>query len=183
METEIAMRMTTKLLGSGIALLLSAASADAEASTASAQLKDADGRDVGTVELRETASGAVWLTVTGAGLPPGAHGFHIHETGSCDAASGFKSAGGHLAGEHQHGVLTRGGAHPGDLPNIHVGSGGNLKFEAFIAAGSSRKSWFQDVGLFDDDGSAVVIHADADDYMSQPSGNAGDRIACGVLKQ
>jgi len=109
------------------------------------------------------------------------HGFHIHETGACDASTGFKSANGHLAGDMKHGLVA-GGPHPGDLPNVHVHADGKLDVEFFHAGPDFQdKSWFDAVGLFDDDGSAMVMHGGADDYESQPSGAAGPRIACGVI--
>ncbi|MCX2721633.1 superoxide dismutase family protein [Roseibium salinum] len=133
----------------------------------------------GTVEMTETASGVVHVVVNAEGLPAGKHGFHVHETGSCEADGGFKSAGGHLAGDKEHGINSSGGPHPGDLPNIHVGEDGILQAE-FFARGFTIGEGV-DERLLDDDGAAVIIHAGADDYSSQPSGDAGDRLACGVL--
>lgn len=164
-------------------LLVVAAEASAAEVVAVARLQGAKGGEVGTVELRETPSGLARLTLTASGLPVGERGFHIHETGACDAADGFKSAGGHLAGGHQHGVLNPQGPHVGDLPNIHVPEGGRIVFEAFLAGAAPGESWSEKVGLFDGDGSAVIIHAGADDYTSQPTGEAGDRVACGVLEK
>ena len=170
-------------LGAVPTLVLGAGAIAAETSSL-ATLRDAKGAEVGTVQVRETASGTVWLTLSATGLPVGTLGFHIHETGACDADGGFKSAGGHLAGDRQHGVLNQDGPHPGDLPNIHVPEGGSLVYETFLARGApSERSWIERVGLFDGDGSVVVIHARPDDYRSPPSGEAGDRIACGVLEK
>ncbi len=166
------------------ALLVCVAEVAVAETSATAMLHDAKGSEVGSVQLRETASGTVWLTLTATGLPVGTLGFHIHESGACEAAGGFKSAGGHLAGRRQHGILSEGGPHPGDLPNIHVPEGGSLVYETFIARVSpSERGWSEEVGLFDGDGSAVVIHARPDDYRSPPAGEAGDRIACGVLEK
>lgn len=150
---------------------------------ATAALMDPDGGQAGTVEFRTTPSGLMWISVTADNIPAGPHGFHIHETGRCDAASGFKSAGGHLAGGAEHGVLSEDGPHPGDLPNVSVGEDGRLKAEFFVARLSVDGGWFEEQGLFDEDGSAVVVHSGADDYVSQPSGDAGDRILCGVIEK
>lgn len=134
----------------------------------------------GTVEMTETASGVVHVVVNAEGVPAGVHGFHVHETGACEAGDGFKSAGGHLAGGLEHGIQSSGGPHPGDLPNVHVGEDGVLEAEFFARGFAMGEDG--DARLLDDDGSAVVLHANADDYSSQPSGDAGDRIACGVLE-
>jgi len=109
----------------------------------------------------------------------GEHGFHIHETGARDSVDGFKSAGGHFEpAEHQHGYMAERGPHAGDMPNQFVGTDGKLRAHIFnpnVALADGHTS------LFDADGSAIIIHADRDDYSSQPTGNAGDRIACAVI--
>ncbi len=155
----------------------------AERPTATAALMDADGKQAGTVEFQATPSGMMWIAASAEGLPEGKHGFHIHETGKCDAADGFKSAGGHLAGDAEHGVLNEGGPHPGDLPNVTVAENGSLNAEFFVSRLSVEGGWFEEAGLFDEDGSAVVVHSGADDYTSQPSGDAGNRILCGVIER
>lgn len=158
-----------------------AGAAHAEEVSASAEMRNAEGEAVGTVTIEETQSGMLHFTVEMEGLPPGPHGFHIHETGQCDAENGFKSAGGHYAAGREHGFKSAKGPHPGDFPNVMVNEDGVLKAEFFtdrLAAGAEGEN-----PLMDEDGSAVVLHAKADDYMSQPSGNAGDRIACGVIKE
>lgn len=146
---------------------------------ASAELKDTDGQAVGTVALREGKdNNGVWLNVSFSNLAPGSHAFHIHETGKCEGD--FKSAGGHYAPEgNKHGLLAEGGPHAGDLPNIHVPSDGRLNLEIFVDKVSLKKGAKN--SLFDDDGSAFVVHEGVDDYKSQPSGDAGKRIACGVV--
>lgn len=165
------------------ATMASAAAGAAAEPAASARLKSQDGKDLGTVEFRSTPSGFMLITATATDLPPGKHAFHIHETGRCDPADGFKSAGGHLANGKKHGVLTEGGPHPGDLPNVVVSQDGQLNVEIFVNRLSVEGGWFENAGLFDDDGSAVVLHSGPDDYTSQPSGDAGDRIACGVIRR
>lgn len=143
--------------------------------SASAMMMDRDGNTIGTLALRQTEGG---VEISGAltGLPPGEHGFHIHETGACQAEEGFESAGSHHAPEgHQHGFENEAGPHAGDLENITVAEDGSVE----IAAVNDR---VEIVALAEDDGSALVIHADADDYVTDPSGNSGDRIACGVIE-
>ena len=111
------------------------------------------------------------------GLSPGVHGVHLHMTGACDAPE-FTSAGGHLnPGGHQHGSDNPAGAHLGDLPNVTVGNAGTGTVTATLPG--SREAVLAQ--LFDADGTAIVVHANADDYRTDPSGNSGGRIACGVL--
>ena len=147
--------------------------------TATAQVKNGSGVDVGQVEFRRTPNGLL-LKVELHNLPPGVHGMHIHETGRCEAPD-FKSAGGHFSPDgREHGIFNVRGPHAGDLPNVHVAKTGDLTLELFIptlrlAAGPSS--------LLDQDGSAFVIHASADDYSTDPAGNAADRIACGVIAE
>jgi Cu-Zn family superoxide dismutase len=144
---------------------------------ARASLTGPDGNDLGIVEFTQTPNG-VWVRAALNGLPQGTHGFHIHETGECEPP--FESAGGHYNPHgSEHGFLTEGGPHAGDLPNLNVPESGKVTFEAFSSALSISGG---EAELFDDDGSAVIVHAGADDYSSQPSGEAGDRIACGVLE-
>lgn len=167
------------------ALAAPAAAADETPTTkaqATAELFDREGNPIGLVELRETPGGV--LIKLGAGdLSPGVHGFHIHETGDCGTdGEGFAAAGGHFAPNgHAHGFLTEDGPHAGDLPNIFVHGDGTVSGEVHntrvtLAGAESRAN------LLDDDGAAFVIHAEADDYRSQPSGGGGDRIACGVIE-
>jgi Cu-Zn family superoxide dismutase len=160
----------------GVAMALAAGSALA-AETATATLHDLEMNEVGTVDLKETPNG-VLMTVELDGLPEGTHAFHIHETGKCEPP--FKSAGGHFnpTGAH-HGILSAKGKHAGDLPNIHV-TGGSLTLEVLAAEVTLAEG--KDNSLFDDDGSAIVIHEGADDYISNPAGDAGSRIACGVIE-
>lgn len=158
-----------------------AGAATAQEMSATAEMKNPEGEAVGSVSFEQTPSGMLHLTLDMEGLPPGAHGFHIHETGKCSAEDGFKSAGGHYAGDMEHGIESPKGPHPGDFPNVVVGEDGVLKTEFFtdqLSLGTDGEN-----PLMDEDGSAVVLHAKADDYKSQPSGDAGDRIACGVIEE
>jgi len=134
----------------------------------------------GTVVMRQTASGMVHVTIDAQGVPPGTHAFHIHETGRCEADIGYQSAGGHLAGDKEHGIDSTEGPHPGDFPNVFVSDEGVLHAEFFTRRISLDR--FGDESLLDADGSSVILHENADDYGSQPSGDAGDRIACGIVK-
>jgi Cu-Zn family superoxide dismutase len=161
---------TSVMLASGVAFAQAPA-------TASATINDAMGKTVGTATLRETNSG-VLIKADLMGVPPGTHAIHVHTVGKCDAPM-FMTAGGHFApGMTKHGLLAVGGPHAGDLPNIYVPADGKLSVEVLepnvtLAAGPRS--------LLDADGSAIVLHAMADDYMTDPAGNAGGRIACGVI--
>jgi superoxide dismutase, Cu-Zn family len=155
-------------------------SAAAAAGPASAALIDSSGKEIGKATLTQTAAG-VLVFIEAKGLPPGEHALHFHAKGSCDVATKFESAGAHYEPrDHQHGFATSGGPHAGDMPNQFVGADGALKAHVLnpnVTLGQGTAS------LFDADGSALVVHAKADDYKSQPAGNAGDRIACGVVKR
>ena len=154
------------------------------ASAQDAQLRttfiNASGQEIGTATLNETPQG-VLINLEVNGLPPGVHAFHIHETGVCDAQNGFESAGSHYApGGSEHGYEASGGPHAGDLPNQYVSQDGVLKAEILSHMTTISEG---DAPLLDNNGSALVIHSGADDYSSQPSGDAGDRIACAPVTQ
>ena len=162
------------IAGLGIAC---AAAVSAHAETAKAPLKDGVGKDVGTVELMQTPHG-VLLKMSLKGIPAGEHAFHVHAVGKCEPP--FTTAGGHFnPASKKHGMEAAEGAHAGDMPNLHVPPSGELVIEIANPAISLVKG--QPNSVFDGDGSAIVIHAKADDYKSDPAGNAGDRIACGVI--
>ncbi|MCH7629034.1 MULTISPECIES: superoxide dismutase family protein [Novosphingobium] len=161
------------------ALLASAGCATTAATNhelARASIADASGRAIGSALISDRA-GIVTLTVQVTGLKPGPHGIHLHAVGQCVAPT-FASAGGHLnPGMHQHGVQNPAGSHLGDLPNIAVAADG-----AGAATIMLPGQWAElSPHIFDTDGTAVVIHAGPDDYRSDPAGNSGGRIACGVL--
>ena len=138
-----------------------------------ADIVGADGATIGSIKVMATPSGMNHITVTAEGIEPGVHGIHLHETGLCEGD--FSSAGGHIAGDAEHGVHMEGGPHPGDLPNAHVQEDGMLAVEVFSGEFDIAEH------LMDADGSAFIIHAGADDYESQPSGDAGGRVGCAVL--
>lgn len=147
------------------------------AAVGEARLSFADGRPAGTARLLSDARG-VRIMVSATGMTPGAHGFHLHTTGRCEAP-GFNSAGGHLNPDNRkHGSLAAGGAHLGDLPNLQIGANGAGNATEVVSGGSGALG-----AIFDADGTAVIVHANADDYRTDPTGNAGDRVACGVLSR
>lgn len=151
----------------------SAAATSPSAIVAHAPLATAAGAAAGEGRVEEM-SGGLRLTVDASGIPAGVHGIHVHTTGKCDAPD-FQTAGGHWnPTNHQHGHDNPAGAHTGDLPNIMIGADGRGTL-SFDLPGATR------AGLLDADGAALVIHTVADDYKTDPSGNSGARIACGVF--
>jgi Cu-Zn family superoxide dismutase len=162
-----------------IALAAGAALAAGKKPTAKAELWDAKGEKVATATLKE-AKGGVKIALQATGLPEGIHAFHIHAVGKCDAPD-FKTAGGHFNPENKkHGMKNPEGPHAGDMPNITVNAKGAGKakfFNPHVTLGEGANS------LFHEGGTALVIHAKADDEMTDPAGNAGDRIACGVIEK
>lgn len=149
------------------------------AETAKVELKDTNGKDVGSAQIKSAKNG-VRISGQVRDLPPGVHAIHIHETGTCTAPD-FKSAGGHFNPEHKkHGDLNPEGHHAGDLPNFTVGANGKGKFN-FTVTGVTLGSG--DTSLFKQGGTALVVHAKEDDRKTDPAGNAGDRIACGVINK
>lgn len=172
--------MRRELLGFAALIMLSATATAQNGDTIRSKLIDTQGKDVGSVTMRATPDNGVLLDVTISGLPPGPRAIHIHETGECEGD--FKSAGGHFnPDDHQHGVLVEGGAHAGDLPNIHIAEDGRLQVEIFAKNVTLAKG--EKNSLFDADGSSIIIHEGVDDYRSQPTGDAGGRIACAVLAE
>lgn len=164
----------------GIALMVGTLGAAGAQQTARAVFQDASGKQVGVATLTQMHNGLL-IDIDLMALPPGEHGFHFHQTGKCDAADGFKSAGEHFAPQNrQHGHHTSAGPHAGDMPNQFVSADGRLRSHVI----NSRVTLVGGAGsLFDRDGTALILHAKPDDYRSQPSGNAGDRIACAVVEQ
>jgi len=137
-------------------------------------LVNSAGQSIGSVRAWQTAGG-VTLRIDASGLPHGVHGIHVHSVGRCDPPD-FASAGPHWnpAGR-KHGLNNPLGHHAGDLYNVTVAANGVLG-EAVTIAGASMAT------LIDADGASLVIHAAADDYVTDPSGNSGARIACAVLQ-
>ena len=163
------------LVGTTVSMVLlsGCAAVDVPVQSPPVALVNPAGQTIGTVTASQT-SGGVTLTISASGLPHGLHGIHVHAVGRCEAPK-FESAGGHWnPAQRHHGLSNPQGPHAGDLPNVTVSSSGSVS-ETLVAAHAS----FAD--LADADGSALVIHAAADDYMTDPSGNSGARIACAVL--
>lgn len=147
------------------------------APTASAKLAAADGSARGTATVTQAADG-LHVVVKAMGLTPGIHAVHIHTTGQC-VAPDFTSAGGHWnPTARKHGMDNPAGMHMGDMPNMTVGPDGMGAIEYHIADAAISDGA---TPLLDADGAAVVVHAQADDNVSDPTGNAGGRVACGVL--
>lgn len=141
-------------------------------------LRSAGGAPAGTIVLVAVGD-SVTIDVAVIGLPRGTHGLHLHMVGSC-VAPGFASAGGHLNPHGlQHGTANPAGSHLGDLPNLVADSDGAGTVTAKLRDGRAAVL----AALFDPDGTAIVVHADPDDNQTDPSGNSGARIACGVLKR
>jgi superoxide dismutase, Cu-Zn family len=168
-----------RMFAAVLAVAAAIATTQAQAQSANAVLINPDGEQIGNVALEQLERG-VRIFAQASGLPPGVHGFHIHATGLCEAPE-FTSAGGHFnPTDEQHGWNNPQGHHAGDLPNVHIQEDSVLAVEYFsdaITLGEGETS------IFDEDGAAVVIHEDADDYMSDPTGHAGARLACGVIER
>lgn len=165
------------------ALLLWAGLASAQAAPESrtSGLKGANGQVIGEITVTAAPNGVI-LRVQAKGLAPGWHGMHFHEKADC-SGPGFKASGGHIHAKTPavHGMLNADFNHAGDLPNLYVNADGSATVELYstlvtLTASSGHPS------LLDADGSALVIHANPDDYKSQPVGGAGDRIACAPIQ-
>jgi len=168
--------MRMLLTAAALGLTLSAAALAARKPApeiAVATLRTPDGKEVGRATAREVKQG-LRLTVDVRGLGEGEHGAHVHTVGQCDAPD-FASAGGHWNPlGTKHGSMNPAGPHEGDLPNLLIGKDGHGTLGAVIPKGTLA-------GLLDADGAALVVHASRDDLMTDPSGNSGGRIACGVF--
>jgi Cu-Zn family superoxide dismutase len=150
-------------------------------SQAVALIVNTNGTPIGTAQLWQEQNGNVHVDIASLALPAGTHGIHFHEVGTCDGGStAFSTAGGHYNPlTKEHGLDNPRGPHAGDAPNIVTPAGGIGKVSfttnrVTLTPGTTT--------LFDSNGSSIVVHASADDQVSQPSGNSGGRIACGVIR-
>lgn len=192
--------MRTPLAALALALLLCACSTSGATQTASSRtpapggppinrtswIVGGDGRAVGQATFVESPNGVlIHLEFAERALPPGWHGLHLHARGDCtDAAAGFQASGMHVGMNRrtQHGLMNPAGPEAGDLPNIFAPPAGLFAAEMFnphVTLQSEPQG--RRVPLLDDDGSALIVHASRDDYVTQPIGGAGARIACSAL--
>ncbi len=160
-----------------LAAALSLPTAAAARAAATAEVKDATGRTVATATFDQVAGG-VRVTLVATALPPGPHGFHVHAAGRCDPPD-FATTGGHFDPTHRHhGLMNPAGHHLGDMPNLVVGADGRGTITAELAGATLDAG---PTSLFHPGGTSLVIHRGADDMMSDPAGNSGPKIACGVV--
>jgi len=146
-----------------------------------ATIRSASGATLGELAL-SSSENVIHIKGHLTSLSPGAHGIHIHETGKCDAP-GFATAGAHLnPGSTKHGLNNPAGPHAGDMPNIMANAAGEADVDLITRTAISLTPGTSG-GLFDADGSAIVVHAQEDDQVTDPSGNSGARIACGVVER
>jgi len=173
----IMVKAKTFLVCSVFFLVTSTALAGSKEMKARADILDPAGKSIGTATLTEQKDG-VKIVLKVSGLTTGKHGFHIHENGVCTPPD-FKSAGGHFNPFHkQHGIDNPQGKHAGDIPNLEVGKDGAAEVTV-VALGTTLGKG--PGSLLKEGGTAIVIHADPDDNKSDPAGNAGPRVACGVV--
>jgi Cu-Zn family superoxide dismutase len=156
------------------------------ASAAVAQEKTTDviggkGEKIGTVEIKQGPHGSVIrIALEKGALAPGWHGVHIHEHGDCSDHGQFTASKGHVNPDaREHGFLNPKGPHPSDLPNIQAHADGSAQIEMLVYGVSLSGG---KLNLIDDDGSAIIFHANPDDHMTQPIGGAGARVACALIK-
>jgi Cu-Zn family superoxide dismutase len=176
--------MKNRVIGAAVFCLVAAGCAPAtvssgrNATAATVRLINAQGQPVGSAVLTDAEDG-VRVNLNVRGLPAGTHGLHFHQNGTCDAPD-FTTAGPHYnpAGK-QHGTENPQGPHAGDLPNLTVGANGQGEIETVKEGVTLRRA----NPLLKQGGTALVIHAAADDYRTDPSGNSGARIACGVITE
>ena len=165
------------LVAAFVALAAVAAPVAALADMAAAEMIDTTGAVIGKATFEQTPHG-VLMYVEVAGLPPGAHGIHLHAVGSC--TPDFKAATGHINPDGvPHGLRNPDGPDHGDLPNLFVHADGSARAEFFTVLVSVTGGRMP--ALLDEDGSAVIIHENPDDHLTQPIGGAGGRIACGII--
>ena len=169
------MKLVSALATALAVALVPAASSAAE--VAKADIMNVEGAVIGTATFEQTPTG-VLILVDVRELPPGPHGIHLHAAGSC--TPDFKAAKGHInPGKVAHGLRNPDGPDNGDLPNLYVAADGTARAEFFTSRVSVAGGEMP--ALLDGDGSAVIIHENPDDHMTQPIGGAGGRIGCGII--
>lgn len=172
-----ALKMSAAGLACALVLLPASAPSAQAQGLARAQLTGPDGQDKGIVWFRQEPEG-VRIAAGILGIDHGVHAIHIHETGKCQPD--FKAAGGHYApDDRSHGLVDEEGPHAGDLSNFLMPVNGPARFQRY----SERISLDGEHSLFDDDGSAVIVHAGRDDHRTDPAGGAGKRVACGIIEK
>jgi Cu-Zn family superoxide dismutase len=158
--------------------IVALAGQQAAAQTAKTTLKNAEGKNVGSAELSQLPAG-VLIKLSLNGVPAGEHAFHVHAAGKCEPP--FTSAGGHFNPDSKkHGLMANEGHHAGDMPNLHIPQDGALAIEVVNASVTLEKG--KPNSLFGPNGTALIVHAGKDDYKTDPTGDAGGRIACGVVQ-
>jgi Cu-Zn family superoxide dismutase len=166
------------LIFAGVFLFFGMASYARAQERARVEIKNVEGKTVGTADLRQTKGGVV-IVLRLTALPPGLHAVHIHSVGKCEAPA-FASAGAHFNPLNmKHGLKSADGPHAGDLPDLYVNKDGVGRYEVFLVESVTLRAG--KLSVFEPDGKAIVIHASSDDNITDPSGNSGDRIACGVI--
>ena len=180
------MRRTTKgiVAGAAVVALAACGAATTQQSAAGTRPREfatpiynASNQQVGSFTVTQLSPDSVRVVVESTGLPAGTHGTHLHAVGRCEPPA-FTTAGPHLnPASRQHGLRNPQGPHLGDMPNLVVGANGRGRVEAIVRGSITPGR----APLFDPDGTALVVHATADDQVTDPAGNSGARIACGVL--
>ena len=175
------MLLRSRTITFSLVLWAAPASAQAAPEARTSSLKGDNGQVIGQVSVKAAPNGVI-LRVQAKDLAPGWHGMHFHETADCHAP-GFKSAGGHIHAQTPvvHGMLNADFNDAGDLPNFHVNADGSATVELYSTLVTLHGSGTRPA-LLDADGSALVIHANPDDYKSQPIGGAGERVACAPIQ-
>ena len=174
------MKIITYSKIAGTALFLGSFALPASGQSTTSNIINQKNETIGELKVTKAPEG-VLLNLKVSDLPAGTHGLHIHKVGDCGDVGEFKNSEGHVAPETgTHGLLNKEGPHAGDLPNLIIAEDGRAEVELFskLLAYDSGES-----AILDEDGSALIIHAKADDHMSQPIGGAGNRIACAVISK